>query len=146
MLTYCVLLLDLEKNEQNLMEKLSKVKSNFYFFQKRKKKLQQRYCTQLTRLDQIYHLRANCKKLRIIMLYCDNKVQSKVQALNNSAFCTSRIFLQKILNMGHCFLHKVEIKVVFILKIFCFLFARIGFHRLRSNAAHKSTKTFGFAW
>ena len=36
--THCVLLLDLGKNEQNLMEKLSKVRSNFYFFSKKEKK------------------------------------------------------------------------------------------------------------
>ena len=37
--THCVLLLDLGKNEQNLMEKLSKVRPNFYFFFKRGKKI-----------------------------------------------------------------------------------------------------------
>ena len=38
--THCVLLLDLGKNEQNLMEKLSKVRSNFYyFFSKKEKKI-----------------------------------------------------------------------------------------------------------
>ena len=37
--THCVLLLDLGKNEQNLMEKLSKVRSNFYSFSKKEKKI-----------------------------------------------------------------------------------------------------------
>ena len=47
--------------------------------------------------------------------------------------------------MRHCFFHEVDIKVAFILKISCFLFARSsqltlnGFHCLRTGAAHKST-------
>ena len=35
--THCVLLLGFRKNEQNLMEKLSKVKSNFFFSKKKEK-------------------------------------------------------------------------------------------------------------
>ena len=53
--THCVLLLDLEKNEQNLMAKLSKVKSNFYFFQKRKTNLVEvLYTVDPPRLDVLF--------------------------------------------------------------------------------------------
>ena len=37
--------------------------------------------------------------------------------------------------MGNCFLHEVEIKVVFILKIFCFLFAGSGQLTLKGFAS-----------
>ena len=59
--THCVLLLDLEKNEQNLMEKLSKVKSNFYlfihfFFSKKKEKnvVEVLYTVDPPRLDLLF--------------------------------------------------------------------------------------------
>ena len=100
------------------------------------------------------HILPSCMvagKSKIFIEWKNFSIKSLV--LNNSIFFTFSFFAEDCKMWGterHCFLHEFEIKVVFILKVSCFLFARSwnltlkGFPLFAHWRGSQKFKTFSF--